>query len=466
MIKRLLFVLLSVITYRSFSQGEMTLPMMQHVYQASYYNPAAMPDHKVSIGLPILSSLQTGYINTGFLFYNGFVKENGVQTFSLDAIVNSMQKNNTLYYGLQTDFFHLRIKWRNSFVFFDAGNTTNMYANYSKDLFKFLTFQFADPTTGKGNVFDLSNTEFKLMSYNHFGIGLSKHFRKFSLGGRVKLLQGLAAAHFVSDNLKVGFGEDMYEIYLQNSGTLYTSGFNDVDASVATQLKNLGFALDLGGTYKPIDKLTFALSAVNLGFINWNHKIDNSKYRMDEAKGPFRGADILGPVLQGDSLGNFAIQDSIANYFETNVDSSVKTQAFRTNLTPRVYLSATYDILPRLSVSASVKFELLREINYAFMLGAQYKITRFFSLTGSFVSQYSQPRVGVGVVFKPGPFQFYIATDNIFPTYYRVGTSRINGNEIEPLVPLPLNEKTMNIRFGMNLVFGKILGPRKQAFNY
>jgi hypothetical protein len=46
--------------------------------------------------------------------------------------------------------------------------------------------------------------------------------------------------------------------------------------------------------------------------------------------------------------------------------------------------------------------------------------------------------LGVGLIIKPGPFQFYVIADNVYPA--------IN----------PLYTTNGNIRVGMNLVFGRV----------
>lgn len=453
--------LFSVIVLSAFSQGEMTLPMLEHVYQSSYYNPAAVPDHKVSIGLPGISSLKVGYIYTGNQLLNGFEKQNGKSVFNVGKLVSSMPANNYLHIGTQVDFFHLRIKWRNSFVSFDAGNTTEINTNIPKEFFQLATFDWTLPGTETGRIFDLSSFNAKVLSYNHYSFGLNKMLRNFNIGGRINLLQGLASTVVSSDNLKIGLTTGA--ITLNNSINVQTSGLNNLNQNTATQFKNLGVSVDLGVTYKYRERLFLGVSGNNIGFIDWKNDIENTKYYQDQAKGPFRGLDIAGPIIRGDSLNNVSFADTLKNYFSAGADSSNKRQAFRTWLTPRIYLSANYKITDKFSVSAMVKFEQYIQWRYALMLGVQYKLGRILSLAASSTYQYEKITLGGGIVIKPGPFQFYVVTDNIpFPLYQIDG--KINGTELN--YPLPLDAKMMNIRLGMNLVFGNILGPRKQAFNY
>lgn len=461
--KKALLVVFTIWALSALSQGEMTLPMMEHVYQSTYYNPAAVPDHKVSIGLPGISSLKFGLINTGFQPLGGFDKQNGVSVFNIDKFIRTMPNNNYLHFGGQVDLFHLRVKWRNSFVSFDAGNITEINMNIPKALFPLMTLDWADPATEQGRSFDLSSFNLRMLSYNHYSFGLNKMLRNFNIGARINLLQGLVSAVGSSDNTRIDVSTDA--IALNGSASAYTSGISNATSAqfsavdLATQFSNLGASADLGITYKFREKLFLGASANNIGFIDWKSNIENTKFYQEQTKGPFQGINAFPQILRGDTSANSSIMDSVANYFSTGSDSSIKRQSYRTWLIPRVYANVTYKITKKLSVTAMVKFEKYIEWRYAMMLGAQYKVGRVLSLTASTTYQYGNFTLGAGLMLKPGPFQFYIVTDNIPTTFYPLKVSGAT-------YTVPLDLKMVNIRVGMNLVFGRIFDPRKQALNF
>lgn len=469
--KKILQVPLFLLSIQVFSQGEMTLPMMEHVYQSTYYNPAAIPDHKVSIGLPVISSIKFGYNNTGLLLTKGIdTQQNGIVVYDIDKLVNSMPKNNYLHIDNQIDFFHLRFKWRNSFVSLDAGNTTDINLNIPKDFFEFATLKWSTPGSESGRTFDFSTFETRILNYNRYSFGLNKMFRNVNIGGRFNLLQGIASSLITTDNLQIAIGSDA--ISLNNSATIYTSGINKFQdtttnsqsnaTALASQFKNLGGSIDFGITYKFRDRLFLGVSANNIGYIDWKYDVDNTKYYQTQEKGPFTGVDVFGPILRGDSLNNIKFVDSLQTFFKTGTDSSIKTKSYRTWLTPRVYLNFNYKITDRFNVSALIKFEKYIEWRYAVTLGAQYKFGKFLSLTASSTYQYENFNFGGGIVIKPGPFQIYVVADNLFSTLYNI--PKFGSTEIG--APLPYDAKAINVRLGMNLVFGKIQGPKKQSFNY
>ncbi|MFN0049999.1 MAG: DUF5723 family protein [Cytophagales bacterium] len=461
--KKILTVIFSFVSLAAFSQGEMTLPMMEHVYQSSYYIPTAVPDHKVSIGLPIISSFKVGFINTGFLPTTGFEKQNGVTVFNVNKFVNSMPSNNYLHIGNQIDFFHLRLKWRNSFLSFDAGNTTDINLNIPQSVFQFATFQWSEQGSEAGRLFDFSTLNTQILSYNHYSIGLNKMFKNFNIGGRFNLLQGIAAVNVYSDNLKIGVTSEA--ISLSSSATVNTSGINAISndpSQLAAQFNNLGGSVDLGLSYKLRERFFLGFSASNIGFIDWKNDIENTKYSQSQTKGPFTGIDAFGPIIRGDSLENVDFADSLSTYFSTGTDTTAKRTSFRTWLTPRLYFSANYKVTNRFNVSAMLKLERYIEWRAALTLGAQYKFGRILSVILSSTYQYENITFGGGIVLKPGPFQIYVVSDNIFATRYNL--EEFAGQKIP--VALPYDAKMFNIRVGMNLVFGKILSPKKQSFNY
>lgn len=457
-----------VCTKEANSQGELTLPMMQHVYQSSYYNPAAIPDHKFSLGLPVMSSIQLQIINSGFSLNNLIKNENGVNKFDISYLRNNVPNSSFINLGLNVDLFHLRVKWRNSYVFVDAGNHSELYVNYSKDMFQFFTADWTNDNE-EGKKFDLSNVGGRFLNYNHIGFGIAKNFKKFDFGVRFKVLDGVVAGVVESNDAQIEFNKDLYDISLKNSITAYSSGFNSFTSSsnqaekdrqntIQKRFTNLGFGLDLAVTYKVTQKFKINLAINNLGFIDWKNDINNVKYAQDPSSGSFKGADVLGPILAGENISDVTISDTIQKFFQPKSDTSIKRSAFRTNLTPRLYLTLSYNITPRIVVAGTVKLEYYQVILPSYMLGAQFKLGRIFSLTASSSYQFENLNFGGGIMIKPGPFQFYFVSDNLFTPLYKMKGDNVNG------LYLPLDARLLSARFGMNIVFGRTTSARKQPY--
>lgn len=75
----------------------------------------------------------------------------------------------------------------------------------------------------------------------------------------------------------------------------------------------------------------------------------------------------------------------------------------------------------------------------AYTFGISQGVGRFFNLLATMsYNQRTINNLGVGLMIKPGNFQFYVIADNAYPL--------IN----------PLYLTNINVRVGLNLVFGRV----------
>ena len=146
-----------------------------------------------------------------------------------------------------------------------------------------------------------SGMNFNLDTYAEVGLGYSRQITdKLTVGGRVKVLLGIARAEMAVNNFKVtgvpnnpedpyswvsagavsasatvdaqvsttmkggglSFNEDPY-----NSGVRYLDGF-DIDGG-SFGIAGTGFGIDLGASYKVWNNLTVSAAVLDLGFIKW-----------------------------------------------------------------------------------------------------------------------------------------------------------------------------------------------------
>ena len=460
--KKILPIIFSLIFInQGFSQAELTLPNVEHIYQSTYINPAAIPDHKVSLLLPIIPSFQFGLANTGFNFKDGIQQQAGRTVFNLQQFADKLEKNNFFYFGNRIELFHLSIKARQSFIFFDVNSCIDSYIGYPGDLFQLSKGNL--DANENGRTFDMSGLALNLTHYNQYAVGFSRMLKNWNFGVRLKLLQGLSNAYFNPQNFGMNVGENMYEHTFTNSATLYTSApidtnfnTNSVSAGDYFNFKNIGFGTDFGVTYT-WRKFRFSVAANNIGMINWRNNPRSFEFSKDLK---YEGLDIVPEILNGSQdLENIQIADSVAQQLKPRTKDN--NQPYTTWLVPRGYFMVKYDITPKFLVSATFVAETFKGIRPGGSLAAQYKFGRILSLTASSSYLYGDIVFGGGIVLKPGPFQLFVVTDNI-----PFQLTRYVDAEGNTKVILPDRAKAFNIRFGMNLVFGKILPPKKQAFNY
>jgi len=447
----LLFAFILFLSLNAFSQTELTLPFMENVHQSSYVNPSGIPDHKFSIGLPGISSVYVDLTNTGFSYSD--LKSDTARKYDPYKALNAMKSTNYLNFGTKIDLFSMRFKARDWFFMMNVTENTNFKFSYPKDFFGLFM-------NGNGNqsVYDWKNLGIDGIHYREYGIGFTRDTKKFSFGGRFKLLQGLSNFHSETDDLQLVTDIDgMYRLKATADANFYSSGLSSFSNAqdYLMNMKNLGGAIDLGFTYKYTPKLHFVVSAINIGYINWTSDVTKLNFK---GGAEFDGADVLKPFLSnGESFKFKEVMDSLGRKFATE---SSEGESYKTWLAPSFYVQANYHIRRKTSIGAAVYLEKYKVIRPTLTLMANQKVGRMLSVVGTYSIKFGEfTNVGVGLVFKPGPFDFYFVGDNLMVPLvkYMVDGFQLTEKNVDPL-------KTVNFRMGMNLVFGRIKQPDKLSY--
>ncbi|HEY8399615.1 MAG TPA: DUF5723 family protein, partial [Cytophagaceae bacterium] len=248
--------------------------------------------------------------------------------------------------------------------------------------------------------------------------------------------------HTKSKGTGIAVDSEMYGHTFMANATLNTSGVPKDSAELADidevylqhyflNGKNPGWALDGAVTYHMDRKWSFTFAMNNVGFIKWNSKIRNYKV---EGGTEFNGVDIAKAIL-GDSISEEQYLDSLKNAFRYSVNS----EKYTTWLIPQLYLTARYKLTNSTEASAALFLERYKAIRPGLTLALSQKAGRVLNIVGTYSIQYGKfNNVGVGLMIKPGPCQWYFVGDNFLA------------------LTNPLTAKSFNFRFGMNLVFGRI----------
>ena len=137
--------------------------------------------------------------------------------------------------------------------------------------------------------------------------------------------------------------------------------------------------------------------------------------------------------------------DSLGNSFKFS-DTKVP---FTTFLPFGVSLGGSYNLTKNLSIgllsySRFIDHQILKSLT----VSANVNIGNAFSTSLSYTAaNYRYDNFGAGLAFRPGIFQFYILADRIPITWDKI---KVDNSTI----PVPANWNTINLRLGMNLVFG------------
>jgi hypothetical protein len=421
------------------AQSEHTLGFMENVFQSSYSNPTAIPDHYISFGLPAISSVYTGVTNTAFT-YNQLVRGDSLD---INNAIKSARKKNFIYAGANVDIFHLRIKSRTSFITLHIRERFDARFSLPKDLLGLLwqgNYQF------KGNQANLSSLGVDMNYYREFGFGYIREGKKWNIGGTAKFLQGFANAHVKNKDMSLKVAEQTYDLTAASDASLNTAGLNSnlKDPSKAlTNFSNRGLALDFGATYKHNDKWHFSASVNNFGFIHWKDSVKNYN---------IKGGTTFDGV-------HYKVGDTTETHFLDSLKNSFKytetEKKYTTWVIPQFYARVKYNLTRKTMLNGSFSLEKYKAVRTSATIGITQKVGNIFSLLLTYTYQYRNfDNGGIGIVINPGPLQLYFVSDCILKKY---------SYSSDPFIIIPKNAKSLSFRVGLNLVFGRIRYPEKQT---
>ncbi len=438
-----------------------SLYFMRGVPQANRINPAYQPGCKLYLGLPTASPLRFD-ITSGTLAYDDVIFKSST-TDSLitflhpeadkQVFLDKLKPVNHITTDLGISIGSLGFKANKSFISFDITTRLESDITYPGDLARML-IQGTD-TAGS---FDLRGTGLNLSLYNELSLGWSRTFgEKLSFGVRGKILFGLVNVHTNSSAVNLTTSDSLWTIRSDmqiNASTPFTtpdvmgntfelsSFFEDLgNISIDPtdfytrpydffNFQNVGYALDLGASFRPIPQIQLSASALDLGFMNW---AKNTVTMNVVGEYEFRGIEVV-PFQSVDSMMFQNMADSLAGFVSGEIGS-----AYSYRLNPKVLVGAAFYPIPNISLGLMSRTDFLED-------GPLEKLTATANLTtGRFINltvTYSYflgytKNLGAGLSINLGPLNLYVISDNI-------------GNNLL----WPQESQSVNVWFGMNLCFG------------
>ena len=421
------------------AQQELTLHLMNNIFQSSHTNPALRPKNNVHISL--LSSYQFGATNTGFN-YNQLVSqietdEDGQKTLNIGKLYENLRLNGRDYANLSgsVDLFALSFRSGKSRFSLNVTERVQARLQYTDALLR-----AAAVGNTPGETLNLGGYQLKGMHYREIGLGYNRKMLegdKLVVGGRLKTLFGMANINTKQTDLSVSTAEasDLYAITIDADMLVQTAGFDaleESEVSYITNTKNWGMGVDLGATYQYNEELSFSASVIDLGFINW--KNDVTTYRSNGSF-VFKGID-SGNILSdgGFDIDTEQLTDSLSAAFEVLEDSS----SYITGLPTKMYLTGYYRLARNTKASATLYTDYIGSIRRGLSIGISQKAGRWLQVAASYsMHARAYNNLGLGLTLTTGAqgLQLYAVTDNILA------------------VTNPGGAKVANIRTGFNFVF-------------
>lgn len=423
----------------AYAQQEMTLHLMNNVFQSSHTNPALRPRNNVHISL--LSSYQLGVSNTGFN-YNRLVSqietdENGQRVLDLGKLHSNTKLNGRDCANMNGSVDIFALGFRAGKGRFSLNITEHFQARlgYSDALFEAMVVG-----NTPGETLDFSGYWLKGMHYREIGLGYNRKLLeedKLVVGGRLKTLFGMSNVNTRRADFSVTTAseEELYALTLQSDMLVQTSGIESLEGGeidYITNTNNLGLGIDLGATYRHNQEWSFSGSIIDLGFIGWKNNVTN--YR-SEGTFTYEGSESEGSLAEdGFEIDITTLTDSIADTFEVVEDSA----AYRTGLPTKMYFTGYYRLAPNTQASATLYTDYIGSFRRGLALGISQRVGRWLQAAATYSMQArSFNNLGLGLTVTTGAkgLQLYAVTDNII--------ALVN----------PGGAKVANVRGGFNFVF-------------
>ncbi|MGA2405744.1 MAG: DUF5723 family protein [Bacteroidales bacterium] len=470
--KYILILLFAIIIADVSAQDSQILYFM-NLPQNHLLNPALRPSNSLYIGLPALSGINLNINNNFVNFSDVFMKDQPKDSiisflhpdYNVDKFLAKIKDRNFIEPESIVQLFGLGFAvGKDSYIFLDINEHIDGNIVLPGDLFKLV---LKGNEGFVGSKIDLSSLRGDIKYYREVGVGFSRNFTdKLRIGIKGKLLFGIADASIDNKSLGITVNDDYSHTFDANmavnlSGPVNVSMdskhnitdivFDDSRFKTASGIsdffsgkKNLGLGLDIGATYDLIDRIVVSASVTDLGFIRWNKDITNltAKNQFE-----FSGLNMLDVINGTKTIGEVGqdMLDSLKNAFV--VSNSKKP--FTTWLPFGVTLGGSYSVTEQFSVGLLSYTRIIgKQVREALTLSANLNLGNAFSTSLSYTAEnHHYDNIGAGLAFRAGIVQFYLASDRIPIMWNKIK----NDNST---IVIPANWNTVNLRLGMNLVFG------------
>ena len=419
-----------------YAQFLRTSYFMEGTHYRQQLNPALAPGRGY-LNLPVIGTFNAS-VNSSTLGYQDVMdiidNTEGGDFFKSDAFINKLDNLNNLNVNLSTDILSAGWYKGKNFWSFNIGLRNDIGASIPKGMFEFM--REMDGLSAYDNLERLSNIDQKvghqsleINSYAEVGVGLARNItERLTVGARVKALLGVGNLKLDINNIAVnsnlsgyntgdlndlnGRAEIRVDATLENSSKLIElsedDGVIDEIEFGTFGLAGYGLGIDLGASYKLMDKLTLSASLLDLGFMKWSKNntsvakaTANQSYDLTNSSDRYEFVD---KVASGEVL----------NFDMLNMTLDKSAQKDRsTSLTSTLVLGAEYELLGDLLAVGALytdrfaKPETLNELT----LSANIRPKNNLNLALSY-SLWQGSGKTFGVAAKLGPI--FVGTDYMF----------------------------------------------------
>lgn len=458
-------VILSCIGTTGIAQVSNSLYFMHGVPQTNRVNPAFQPKCGFYLGFPAAAPLRMEFSSSS-LSYSDMIYPHPTQdsliTFlytlaDQEAFLDKLGPVNFVSSGLGTSLASLGFRTGAGFFSLDVTTRVDGAVYYPGDFFRFALHGAGE---GETHTFDGFGTD--LAAFNEISLGWSAGILdNLHVGARAKMLFGIANLSSTRSSLELYTSQDewiirsdmMFNASLPFADIVYDEDGFVEDIVLHEELEdpdpfdipgyifnagNLGFGVDLGASYRPIEQLQLSASVLDVAFIRWKDGANDVSYDTEYA---FKGLE-LNPFEFSEE---YSFGDYLDSTFAQLGDSLLQFlqftpgRAYSKRLHTKLYLGASFYVTPGINFGLLSRTDFLpQRIAQQVTASANFSTGRFINLTlsYSYMNHYLK-NIGAGLAFNVGPLNLYLISDNALN-----------------LVFWPHEARSANLWFGMNLVFG------------
>lgn len=440
--KQYIYALVGIfLTFSTQAQIELGTHFMSSVVQNNLTNPASFTDNGYKVNVSLLPSIYAGFYNSSIAPDDVLEQQGNTLYLDVEKLIQQIGPGGMSFQtnlNIETFSFSLQAKkWQ---LTLNHGVRVNTFHSVPQEMLQFAwggNYQFI------GETINIAPTQ-NILAYQEFGVGLGyKISKNLTLGTRLKYLVGIATYQTANSKASIYTDPEYYQLtadtdYLINTGGLPES---DIDNGEFLNLDdfepsffggNRGVALDFGASFDVNDKLNIQTSVLNIGKIKWEENVNNY---WSNGLTTFAGLDFQ-PLFEEGDYESGDILDTIANTFEFTSSQN----SFNTVLPSTFYLSGTYEIIPKLTLGGLFFAQGFQsDMTTAFAINVKKDFGKIFSIGGQYAFiEGGASNIGISTALRLGPVQIFATSDNILPLMD------------------PMKGQNVNMRFGMNLLFGKI----------
>ncbi len=428
------------LTFSQFGHG---LFLVDNYPQNSQINPSVMlPDSSTFfIGIPLINRIDNE-IRSSFKYDDYLTFHDDSLYLNPEGLLNALKQQNILSENTTINLLYFGFKSGKNEFRFGMSFKSAFYNQYSKNfvsLFLLGNEQFVGKTT------DFSGNNSSSSIYQEYFFSYSRQLSpKFSIGITPKFLVGSMNLNIEKADFKLKIDDDTYvhsgsadiKINTSINAQSFSEFQNDIDRLSRIQFtNNLGYAIDLGIKYNPLDNLSFSASLIDFGKIKWNETVKNYEIKTDSAA--FEG--IYLENIFDDKTFTGDLTDKLFEELKDNFDFTETENVYYTNLVPKITFTGTYTFFKKNRAGIIYLGELFDQRTISsFSINYMRQIGSFLNIGVNYYNfDFTSHNLGLTVLINAGALQLYFSTNSLL--------GMIN----------PQHTNVYNVNFGVNLVFKK-----------